>query len=325
MRMAWVSLLALGCAAGGQRPGATEQPRLLASGRDLRIGADEFARSLSDQAPMLREKYASPEGRKAFLRRLIQFELLAGEAVRAGLDRDPRVQMAMKKALVERFVQQSFQAGSGESVTDAEVQAFAERRRDGADPTRKVRVAGMLFRRGDAAAQRVAAGAALEQVRRREQGNKLAFHEVARDLSEDEKSRDLGGDLGFGSHAELAARFGAGAAADLWRAAPGTLSGPLQGSEGTWIVKVTDVRDERAAPPSREEIRERLLREKRADSFRALLDRLYREAAVVIDEEELARVPIPESRMDAMNPIGAMRGMPGDADAAPGEGGRKRP
>ncbi|HEY5676543.1 MAG TPA: hypothetical protein VIR81_07160 [Myxococcales bacterium] len=46
MRMVW--LLALGCARG-QRPAATEQPPLLAGGRDLRIGADELARSLSDQ------------------------------------------------------------------------------------------------------------------------------------------------------------------------------------------------------------------------------------------------------------------------------------
>lgn len=299
-------LLACACAiACASAPG----PRAVAAGRGVRVETDELVASLAEQAPMMREKYMTADGRRQFLSRMIRFELLFTEAIRAGIDRDPHVRLAWKKAVVQRYLQTVFQEESTVPVTAAELQAHAGKHGGELGRARRVRVAAILFREGDGAAQRRAAEEAALRIRTLERADVLAFHAVAHDLSQDPASRASGGDLGFRSLEELSARLGAPAANQVWTAKPLTLVGPAPGPEGTWLIRVVDVEEKESAAEvaSSDELREHLAREKRSEAFRVLLERLEREAQVTVDEDELSRIAAPAG---STNPVGGIRGMP---------------
>ena len=73
----------------------------------------------------IRAQYRTLATRKEFLLKWVQFEVMAEEARRQGLDKDPEVLEATKQQMVRRLVQQSVLSTiSSKSITDAEVKAY---------------------------------------------------------------------------------------------------------------------------------------------------------------------------------------------------------
>jgi peptidyl-prolyl cis-trans isomerase C len=81
----------------------------VATGKDITITADEFKARLDEQSPFIRARYTTLERKKEFLDNLIRFEVLAEEARRQKLDQDPEVQLTLRKIMVQKLVQRSFQ------------------------------------------------------------------------------------------------------------------------------------------------------------------------------------------------------------------------
>ena len=78
-----------------------------------RINRHGFRARMAEQSEQVRARYATPEKRREFLDSLIRFEVLAAEARRQGLERDPEVARTLEKVMVQRLVQLKF-AGPGD-------------------------------------------------------------------------------------------------------------------------------------------------------------------------------------------------------------------
>jgi peptidyl-prolyl cis-trans isomerase C len=78
----------------------------------------------------IRQGYLQPEARRRYLEGMVQTLLLAQEARRRGLDRDPQVVTAIRRRLSQRTEQvEILEAITPESITDAEVARQFEQRR----------------------------------------------------------------------------------------------------------------------------------------------------------------------------------------------------
>ena len=78
---------ALACS---QQKGKKSGP-VVAKGNGISITADEFKARLDEQSPFIRARYTTLDRKKEFLDSLIRFEVLAREAEKQGLAKDPDV------------------------------------------------------------------------------------------------------------------------------------------------------------------------------------------------------------------------------------------
>jgi hypothetical protein len=79
---------------------------IVAQGDGWVITRAKLRARLDELSPDARERYASTEKRLEFVDNMIAFEVLLAEARRQGVDRDPEVQHAFQKVVVQRWVQQ---------------------------------------------------------------------------------------------------------------------------------------------------------------------------------------------------------------------------
>src|SRR6266496_867882 len=111
-RILVLGLCALAVACQPQK-GNKKSGAVVAKGSGFTITADEFKARIDEQSPFIRARYATLDRKKEFLDNLVRFEVLAREAEKQGLAKDPDVQMTMKKIMVQKLVQKNFQDTSG--------------------------------------------------------------------------------------------------------------------------------------------------------------------------------------------------------------------
>jgi len=92
---------------------------------DLAITLGDLEARLGQEPAVVRSQYLSLQKRKDFLQKLVQFEVLATEAKRQGLDKDPMVVEAMKQAMIRKYLMDVGQADvRGEDLKDAELKTY---------------------------------------------------------------------------------------------------------------------------------------------------------------------------------------------------------
>jgi predicted small lipoprotein YifL len=128
--------LLVGC---GRRPASFPRDTVALVGGRAITRAD-LDRQLQRLPPGLRSEYAPPERRRDLLEMLVGTELLALEAERLDLHRDPEYQQAIKQQLVRQLVQYVVDpASTGGAISDAQVERhyrahLAELTRDSVTP-----------------------------------------------------------------------------------------------------------------------------------------------------------------------------------------------
>src|SRR6188474_981978 len=116
-----------GAGAGPSAPAqsAEELRAPLAKIDDVTITLGELQERINRQSPYIRARYTSLEQKKEFLDSLIRFEVLAKEAARRGLDKDPEVVRTMKQVMIQRLMRDEFDAKiTAESISDADMRAY---------------------------------------------------------------------------------------------------------------------------------------------------------------------------------------------------------
>src|SRR6187397_1663177 len=123
-----VVILAAGCTRsddkkkGGARSGAStasglasqsseELSATLAKVDGVTITVKQLQDSINRQSPYIRARYQSKEQKRVFLDNLIRFEVLAKEAERRGLDKDPEVIQTMKSAMITKLLKDELERG----------------------------------------------------------------------------------------------------------------------------------------------------------------------------------------------------------------------
>src|SRR5207248_2178327 len=87
---------------------------------DVTITLGEFQDRINRQSPYIRARYTSLEQKKEFLNSLVQFEVLAKEAFRRGIDKDPDVVRTMKQVMIQKLMRDEFDSKvTADTVSDA--------------------------------------------------------------------------------------------------------------------------------------------------------------------------------------------------------------
>lgn len=280
-----------GPAAPPQR--AEELAAPLAKIDDVTITLGELQERINRQSPYIRARYTSLEQKKEFLDSLIRFEVLAKEAARRGLDRDPEVVRTMKQVMIQRLMRDELDAKiTADTVSDAEMKAYYSANLSDYVKPEEVRVSAIIVK-NRAQGERVAAEA------RGEAGKtNKGFRDLVGRYSQDEDSKLRGGDLRYldATTKEVPAPVVKAAFA---LANTGDVSAAVDAGNGTWyVLKQTGRR--RAMTKSFEDakpaIRNKLFRDKRVAAQKDFVDTLRASARIEVDEANLAKVRIDTSQ-----------------------------
>ncbi|HSN91895.1 MAG TPA: peptidyl-prolyl cis-trans isomerase [Anaeromyxobacteraceae bacterium] len=319
-RLAVLGLAALALASC--KPSASKKGTPVAKGRDIVITDEEFKARLDEQSPFIRARYNSLERKKEFLDNLIRIEVLAREAERQGLDKDPDVQLTLKKVMVQKLVQKNFQDLEGaKDLPEEELRKYYDEHQNDFFRPKKVRLAAIVLNAAEGtperAAKREAARRALAQLKLEEKKNTLAFAQMASKVSEDPGSKALAGDLGFKSQAELEASYGPPLAAAAFALQNGQTSGVVETAKGFYIVKLTGQQEELNRPfdQVKNQIANRLYRERKSKEFDEWQKKLRADAGITVDEKVLDAIVVAPS---PAAPGPGMPGMPGMPPMPPG-------
>jgi len=256
---------------------------------DRTITVGEFADRLASQSPYLRARFESPERRKEFLDNLVRFELLVYEAKRRGYADKPEVVRARRNAMIQQLVKKEVDEPLDRSeITDEEVKAVYDAKPDEFDRPAEVR-ASHIFIKDRARAAKVLAEA--------KKADLAEFRKLAREQSEDEKTKGNGGDLQF----FRADADGQGQPPQAVRDAAFSLGNvgavyPELVAEGGGyhIIILTGKRAplKRTYEQAKRAIRHKLTREKKDAALAALTERLRKEIDVDVDYEALKSVVV---------------------------------
>lgn len=260
---------------------------------DVTITLGELQERINRQSPYIRARYTSLEQKKEFLDSLIRFEVLAKEAARRGLDKDPEVVRTMKQVMIQRLMRDELDAKiTADTVSDAEMKAYYDANLAEYVKPEEVRVSAIIVK-NRAQAERVA-----NEARGEAGKTNKGFRDLVARYSQDEDSKLRGGDLRY---------LDAGTKevpAPVVKAAfalpnTGDVSGVVDAGNGTWyVLKQTGRR--RAMTKSFDDakpaIRNKLFRDKRVAAQKDFVDSLEAAAKIEINEANLARVRIDTSQ-----------------------------
>lgn len=265
------------------------------------VTAEELTERFLEMSPALRERYVEPRARREYVESLARFDLLVRDALAQGLQDDPEVVEATRRALVGRLMRSRLEEASV-TVTDAELaEAYAARKDDFVRPE-AVRLSHVFVAYPqpsiDATAKHtvdMAANTLLAQAKTLPMDDFEGFGRLARERSQEPRTAPLDGDMRFLSDEALAREYGL-EVAQAARAlkTEGELSNPVTTSKGVHVLKL------RARQPAlnlslddvREELRVRLEGEKRTRAWGEYLARVEKQLSLSVDTDALAGVPV---------------------------------
>ena len=317
------ALAALALAAcGPSAPKKSGTP--VATGTGIVITNDEFKAKLEEQAPYMRARFSTLERKKELLDQMVRDEVLAREAEKQGIDKDPEVQKIVRRVMVQKLVTRTFgDASASKDVPDADVQAYFDAHKDEFQKPKKVRLSGIVFLAAagspDVAKKSAAAKKLVPQLQADEKSgkNRLAFTDSVARLSEDAPSKAGGGDLGFKARDEWEKALGKEVAEAAFALKPTEIGGPYATPQGLVVLKVTGVQEElnRTLEQAKPQIAQKIYREKRTKEFNDMIKKLIDDAKVTVDDKVLEAVAVPAA------PAGGPPGMPGMPGGMGGMGG----
>lgn len=283
---------------GGAAPSAPPQSAEelkapLARIDDVTITLGELQERINRQSPYIRARYTSLEQKKEFLDSLIKFEVLAKEAARRGLDKDPEVVRTMKQVMIQRLMRDELDAKiTADTVTDAEMKAYYDANLSEYVKPDEVRVSAIIVK-NRAQAERVA-----NEARGEAGKTNKGFRDLVARYSQDEDSKLRGGDLRYlDAQSKDAPAPIVKAAFAL--ASTGDVSPAIDAGNGTWyVLKQTGRRRSmtKSFDDAKPAIRNKLFRDKRVAAQKDFVDGLRSTAKIEINEANLAKVRIDTSQ-----------------------------
>ena len=306
-------------AVSGGVPGqsAEELRAPLAKIDDVTITLGELQERINRQSPYIRARYTSLEQKKEFLESLVRFEVLAKEATRRGLDRDPEVVRTMKQVMIQKLMRDEFDTKiTADTVTDAEIQAYYDANQTDYVKPEEVRASAIVMK-NKAQADRVL----LEAKGDAGKTNK-GFRDLVTKYSQDEESKLRGGDLRYFNATTTAKELPAPVVkAGLQLFNTGDVSGVIDAGNGTWyILKQTGKHHglRKTFDDAKAQIRNKLFRDKRLKAQSDYVQGLRDASKIEINDANLARVRIDTSSAAGDDGRGATPSAPPPPPVAPG-------
>ena len=269
--------------------GATSKNSVLAVIGDTSITLGEFEHQINKQSPYVRVRYKTVEQRKEFLNNMIRFEVLAQEAKKNGLDKNPDVVRAMKQVMVQKLMKKKFQKTfAPEDITDKQIEDHYNNHLDDYHQPEKVRVSAIIVK-GAKTANEVA------QMAKGEKGaTNKNFRRLVDIYSADEKTKMRGGDLRYFSkdNKDLPKEV---VNASFQMATLGEVKGPVKAGKNLYyILKQTGHQNatQRKLEGVKKKIQNKLFRQLRNKSQSTFINELRKNAKIEIFESELKKAKV---------------------------------
>ncbi|MFA9409926.1 MAG: peptidyl-prolyl cis-trans isomerase [Deltaproteobacteria bacterium] len=260
---------------------------VLAKVGDRTITVGDFADRLASQSPYLRARFESPERRKEFLDNLVRFELLVYEAKRLGYGDEPEIVRARRNAMIQQMVKKEVDEPlEGLEITDEEVQAVYDANPLEFDRPGQVRASDIFIE------DRARAN---ELLVRAKKADLAGFRKLAREESQDEKTKANGGDLHFFEATGEGEPPAAIREAAFSLKTVGTVYPKLiEDGNGFHIIMLTGKRPalKRTYEQAKRAIRHKLTRERKDAAMEALTKRLREEVEVQVDYAALESIKV---------------------------------
>lgn len=276
-----------GTGTGTGGPERAERKLVAAQVGEALITVGQLEDELNRLHPAVRVRFASPERRKEFLNNMVRFEVLAEEAKRRELQRDPDVVRRVKRAMIDVMMDQLRSSlVKIEDITDKDVQEYYNKNIEQFQQPAKVR-ASVIVTKTKAEAAKVLAQA------KQKSGDVRHFAMLVKQFSIDPVTKVKRGDLGFFAKGDpkvpkelVEAAF---AIPSLW-----TLGGPVQTQQGFAVLMKTGETQpiERSLDSERERIKNRLFNERRLKALEKFVEKLQAKASVKIFDKNLEKVEL---------------------------------
>ncbi len=281
---------------------------VLAKVGEYEISVKEFEERINGQSPFIRNRYQSPDKQKEFLQQQIRMEVLAQEAFRMGLHKDPEIIESVKKMMVQKLMRDKFETDQKDiNITQEEIQKYYDGHIEEYKKPAKYRVAHIEFMKKEGKLspdQLKKSKEVLAKLQKNKDDPKL-FSNLAAEFSEDQTSKFAGGALAFLDEQEIATKYGPEVAKTVVALQQiGDLSQMVESPEGLHIFKLIGNRAAVDHPVDKVEkqIRNRIFREKRTDTFELYVEDLKKKANIAVYEDKLKNVKIADAKE---NPGGA--------------------
>jgi peptidyl-prolyl cis-trans isomerase C len=268
---------------------AEELKAVLAKIDNVTITLGEFQERINRQSPYIRARYTSLEQKKEFLDSLIKFEVLAKEAARRGIDKDPEVIRTMKQVMIQKLMRDEFDTKvTADTISDDEMKNYYDASLAEYVKPEEVRASAIVLK-NKAQADRVLLEARGEAGR-----TNKGFRDLVTKYSADEETKLRGGDLRYfdASTKELPASV---VRAGLALANTGDVSPVIDAGNGSfYILKQTGRRRAmtKTFEDAKPQIRNKLFRDKRLQAQKDFVDNLRAASKIEIDEVNLAKVRV---------------------------------
>ncbi len=324
-RLALVALLSLLSAAGcgnatnsssasggasGEQPAASEaqapEGEVIAVVNGMPITKEEFERAAMRKAPSSGPTL-NEEEKKEVLDQVVAEKLLYQEALKRGLDKDPKVIKVIVNTLLREDV---FKNIKNSDFSEDVLKAYYEQHKDEFTVPPKVHMRRILIRVNDERPEEEAKAMA-ERIYKQVKADPSKFEEVAGQVSEDAYKR-RGGDVGFVSK-EGKPGLDQAIVEKAFEMEAGQISEPFRTDEGYNIIQVVAKRD--AVERTFQQMKGSVLRKVKSEKLKELYDQY------VAQLKEGAKVEVYEDRLQALEVTPPRRGpgMPwGQGDGGPG-------
>lgn len=210
-RVVWALLCFGACQKGGTPVDFSRKPPKDAVGGawvakygGVTLTEGELARRFAELSPYARARYQAVEQRKEYVEGLVRFELLVDEALRRGIQNDPEVVETAKRVMVQRLLAQELEERAKPPSAD-EVRAYYDAHKSDYVKPAMVRLAHIAF----AKERRAQAEAVLKEALALPPLDYAGFGRLAKEHSEEERTKPLEGDMRFLAEDELAQKYGA--------------------------------------------------------------------------------------------------------------------
>jgi peptidyl-prolyl cis-trans isomerase C len=297
----WLGLLlASACGRSGGHGGSSAVPEseVVARIDGQPITRADLEQHLAARAPFIRARYSSPEKRKELLDSLVRFEVLAREAQSRGYDRDPDVLRYQKQRAIDRMISEETSNLRPEAIPIADLEQVYRAHPEEFSQQEAIRLEQILVRE-PARARKVAALAKALGPR-----DDAGFRRLVAEYSEDEDSKQRGGDLAFlergGSDAPSSV-IAAGFALAEGNDRVGQVAGPIESPQGFHVIRLTQRRPGFLRPFAQVErqLRTRVAEERRRQVIEGWVAEMRGRVKIEVFEDKLSQIKIDKDAASA--------------------------
>jgi len=283
-------------ATGAQAPAAKGTPVVSFEGGAITL--EQLQGYIAQMNPAARTRLETPAQRREYAEGLARFEIFVVEARRRGLENDPEVQEAMKRAMVQQLLFKEFDE-KAPPVTPEEVSAYYESHKAEFIQPARARYSHLLVPAPQGSPERAAkkkrAQALWEKARKLQPLDFDAFDALITEASGNPAAKPTEADTQLVTAEELKARLGqevATAAGKLKQ--PGELSAVVESDKGFHLLKLTDVKPEKnqSLEAVTSQVRARIARERRDARVGKFTEELQARAGFRTDEAVLQKLQV---------------------------------